>query len=249
MTSKLKIAKFIIKNEGFIALIKKIFYSYIFFYLYLCILFIKIKNSKFKNLTKLTNFVFNDCFGYLRPRQIKSEIISLLKTVKGLKPQTIMEIGTAKGGTLFLFSRAAQKNSLIISLDLPGGRFGEGYSLARIPVYKSFAKNKQTIALIRDDSHNLKTFQKIKEVLGNRKLDFLFIDGDHTYDGTKKDFQLYGRLVRKGGLIAFHDIVPHLLDKECRVNKFWNEIKKRYKHKEFIENQKQNWAGIGLIRV
>ncbi len=34
-------------------------------------------------------------------------------------------------------------------------------------------------------------------------VDFLFIDGDHLYDGVKIDFELYKKLVRPGGLIAF----------------------------------------------
>jgi len=38
--------------------------------------------------------------------------------------------------------------------------------------------------------------------------DFLFIDGDHTYEGVEGDFEMYSPLVRRGGIIAFHDIVP-----------------------------------------
>jgi predicted O-methyltransferase YrrM len=41
-----------------------------------------------------------------------------------------------------------------------------------------------------------------------KRLDFLFIDGDHTYEGVKQDFEMYTPLVRKGGLVAMHDIVP-----------------------------------------
>ncbi|MEO0196406.1 MAG: class I SAM-dependent methyltransferase [candidate division WOR-3 bacterium] len=44
-------------------------------------------------------------------------------------------------------------------------------------------------------------------MLGNSKLDFLFIEGNHSYEGVKMDFEMYFPLVRKGGIIAFHDIV------------------------------------------
>jgi hypothetical protein len=30
-------------------------------------------------------------------------------------------------------------------------------------------------------------------------VDFLFIDGDHTYEGVKKDFEMYSPLVRREG--------------------------------------------------
>jgi predicted O-methyltransferase YrrM len=44
--------------------------------------------------------------------------------------------------------------------------------------------------------------------LKDNKVDFLFIDADHSYEGVKKDFEMYSPLVRKGGIIAFHDIIP-----------------------------------------
>jgi len=40
------------------------------------------------------------------------------------------------------------------------------------------------------------------------KLDFLFIGGDHTYEGVRMDFEMYSPLVRSCGIVVFHDIVP-----------------------------------------
>lgn len=37
------------------------------------------------------------------------------------------------------------------------------------------------------------------------KIDFLFIDGDHSIEGCKKDFEMYASKIVKGGYIAFHD--------------------------------------------
>jgi predicted O-methyltransferase YrrM len=48
----------------------------------------------------------------------------------------------------------------------------------------------------------------IKNILDDRKVDFLFIDGDHTYEGVTRDFEMYSPLVKRGGIIAIHDIVP-----------------------------------------
>lgn len=42
-------------------------------------------------------------------------------------------------------------------------------------------------------------------VLQDIKIDFLFIDGDHTYEGVKKDFDLYSKLLSENGLIIIHD--------------------------------------------
>lgn len=37
------------------------------------------------------------------------------------------------------------------------------------------------------------------------KIDFLFIDGDHTYEGVKKDFELYSTILNDNGIIVIHD--------------------------------------------
>ena len=37
------------------------------------------------------------------------------------------------------------------------------------------------------------------------KIDFLFIDGDHSYEGVKKDFELYSSIVNDNGIIVIHD--------------------------------------------
>lgn len=37
------------------------------------------------------------------------------------------------------------------------------------------------------------------------QFDFIFIDGDHSYEGIKTDWELYSKKVAKGGIIALHD--------------------------------------------
>lgn len=138
----------------------------------------------------------------ISPTQVKEEILVLLKIVKGVKPKYIMEIGTAGGGTLFLFSRISDPSSTIISIDLPSGPFGGGYHKWRIPLYQPFVRAGQKIHLIRADSHDLRTLETVKEILGEQRLDFLFIDGDHTYVGVKRDFEMYSSIV-KGGHNSF----------------------------------------------
>ena len=212
----------------------------------------KFLNREIKNINNISNaveFVFS--FQYLtfsiKVAQVKYEITKLLEILKDLTPKIILEIGTAGGGTLYLFTRIIDPEATIISIDLPGGSFGGGYSEWKIPLYQSFTKNQQKIKLLRADSHNPKTFKLVKSVLADKKVDFLFIDGDHTYEGVKRDFNMYSGLVKEGGIIAFHDIVEHDPRSSCKVNNFWNEIKNDYEYLEIIEDIKQKWAGIGVI--
>jgi len=154
-----------------------------------------------------------------------------------------MEIGSYLGGTLFLLCRLADPHARIVSLDMHRGHLGG----ARKALYYSFLKSRQRLHVLTGDSHSDRTYSKVARKLGAAKLDFLFIDGDHSYEGVKRDFEMYSRLVRPGGMVAFHDIVPHPPQAQCHVHEFWNEVKQGYRHREMIESPDQQWAGIGLL--
>lgn len=184
----------------------------------------------------------------IRPLQIKYEISQFFKLVVKYQPKIVLEIGTSRGGNFLLFLKFSSPNALLISLDLPGGKFGGGYNRWVGYFLKSFALDSQKISLIRADSHKLSSLKKVKKVLKNKQIDLLYIDGDHSYEGVTKDFEMYSPLVKKGGIIAFHDIVDHPIESKCEVSKFWNEIKNNYEYKEIIENWDQKKCGIGLIK-
>lgn len=185
----------------------------------------------------------------IRPQQVPEELIGLFDMVAGLQPKNALEIGTYTGGTLFMTCRVADPGATVISVDLPGGRFGRGYVWPRKFVYRKFAKHNQALHLLRKNSHDSKTFDLVRSLLGDKRLDFLFIDGDHTYEGVRADFEMYSPLVRKGGLVAFHDIVRHPPQTECEVDRFWAEIRTHYRHREIIKDPSQGWAGIGVLQI
>ena len=183
----------------------------------------------------------------IRPAQIKGEIAEFLKLVSVFQPRRALEIGTARGGTLYLVSKVAASDAVVISIDLPGGGFGGGYPKWKIPLYESFAREGQRIHLIRENSHELSVLDQVRKVLTGEKLDLLFIDGDHRYEGVRTDFEMYAPLVRRGGLVALHDIVPHPLESGCEVSDFWSEVKGSHRYSEIVNGTSQNRAGIGVL--
>jgi len=211
--------------------------------------------NKARTVDALTNLAFDYSFLpfkllTIKPSQVREEIAELLRILKSLKPRICLEIGTAGGGTLFLFAQVANPDATLISIDLPGGPFGGGYPAWKIPLYKSFARYPtQRIHLLRCNSHDQETLEMVRGTLGSRKLDFLFIDGDHSYEGVKRDFEMYSPLVRKGGIIAFHDIVSGPPENVGGVPEFWNDIKNKYKHLEIVKDPNQGGYGIGVIFV
>ena len=217
-------------------------------------LFLKLKTKKFKSLKSLISTTYGVFFNVLleqwriRPGQVREEFLKLLQILAKRQINSMLEIGTNLGGTLFLFTRVINPHALIISLDLPNGPYGGGYPAWRIPFYKSFSINDQKMVLLREDSHKPSTLTKVEKILNESPLDFLFIDGDHSYDGVKADFEMYKSLVRPGGIIAFHDICPYT-ELDLGVNRFWNEIKNQIKSVEIIKDSNQIGFGIGILFI
>jgi predicted O-methyltransferase YrrM len=195
---------------------------------------------------KLLDIAYSKEYSLIEPWQNRAEIVEVLKIIAKNPPKSVLEIGTANGGTLFLLTRMAQDDALITSVDLPGGKFGGGYPKWKEFVYKSFAKNNQKINLLRANSHEKQTFNMVSDIFKKQKIEFMFIDGDHTYEGVKEDFLTYQALLADNALVMFHDIVPHF-NPIYGVEKFWNEIKHQYTHLEFIESNQQDGKGLGLI--
>jgi predicted O-methyltransferase YrrM len=194
----------------------------------------------------------------IAPWQVRSEFEQLLAHLLERNPRVVVEIGTSGGGSLFLLTEAASDTALLISIDLPHGQFGGGYPRWRAPLYRSFARDQQLVRLIRGDSHNETTFERLRSVLGNRSIDFLFIDGDHRYAGVRRDFEMYSTLVASDGVVAFHDIVPNKegvgvssfgSPNPCagEVPDYWRELRERYRTGEFVADWKQGSFGIGIL--
>jgi Methyltransferase domain len=76
-------------------------------------------------------------------------------------------------------------------------------------------------------------------------VDVAFIDGDHSYDGVKRDWEAYRPFA---SAVAFHDIVDHGPDTGCDVDRLWDEIKTDHEHLEIIDQEDtSSWAGIGVV--
>ncbi len=198
---------------------------------------------------EIIRFAFEVAHGILRPLQVKSEIRGALEEIEKLRPKVVLEIGTAGGGTFFMLSRAAHPEAHLISVDLPSGRWGGGYQAWKVPVFRKLILQGQRADFVRADSHAPGTLARVQGLLDGRKVDVLFIDGDHSYAGCKQDFESYSTLVRPGGLVLFHDIAKHPPADDCHVDRVWGELSRQYESQEFIEDRAQGWAGIGLLRM
>jgi len=191
---------------------------------------------------QIVDFVLSDPL--IQPVQVPSELHRFGEIVASICPKKVLEIGTFQGGTLCILARLSAPRATIISIDLPGGEFGGGQSKVRSLLYHTFGKSFQRMHLIRGDSHSEEVAARVRRI--TQSLDVLFIDGDHTYEGVEQDFLSYSPLVRRGGIVAFHDIAEHPEKAGGDVPRFWNELKASHRHEEIIKNPEQGW-GIGVL--
>ena len=174
--------------------------------------------------------------------QKRSEIINLVEHVSDLKPAYVLEIGTYNGGTLFMWANITKRK--VVTCDLRNPKH-------RSELYKKFPSTKSDckVVTLEGDSHDLSFRDKVYSEFNGEKLDFLFIDGDHTEKGVEADFNNYKDLVREGGIIAFHDILQNQPVEGNQVYYFWQRIKNNYKYEEFVDDTGQCGFGIGILHV
>ena len=184
--------------------------------------------------------------------QKAAEFVPLVALVAQRRPNTVVEIGSAVGGTLWAWCQVADDRATIVTVDLPGAPFGTVDS--RPDEWESFTRASQRIEVVLGDSHRAETRARAERAVCG-VVDFLFIDGDHTYDGVRHDFDMYGPLVRAGGMIALHDIVPEPTlhpDFVGEVHRFWPELKRNFRTLELLDPADDRgwggrWGGIGVV--
>lgn len=112
------------------------------------------------------------------------ELRQMLGAVAQLKPKKILEIGVHTGNGLKAFAQAFPDAQL----------FGLEIDTQHL-VFKDFE-------LIEGDATDQAIINKVREF---GPFDFIFIDGDHTFEGVKADWDNYHPMVRPGGAVGFHD--------------------------------------------
>lgn len=152
--------------------------------------------------------------------------------IRNKRPERVVELGTFRGTSLFSFAQAIKDENLNTELcgidtwqgDEHSGFYGDDIYNGVQGIRKEFYK-KQEIKLIR------KTFDEAINEFSDKTIDILHIDGLHTYDAVKHDFENWFSKVKDDGIILFHDIM--VTRDDFGVYKFWSEIKNEFKVMEF----------------
>lgn len=145
---------------------------------------------------------------------------------------TTLEIGVHHGGTFRVWKALSQR---VIGIDAMRGTDATNFDPA----------------VIIGNSHDAKTLQAVEQCLAGQPIDFLFIDGDHSYEGAQQDFETYGALVAPDGIIAIHDINEDGADDdpEAGVGRFWKDVIRGHDTLSIVARRpgKRVPLGIGVV--
>jgi chromosome segregation ATPase len=159
-----------------------------------------------------------------------------------LRPHIFVELGVHTGISYFAFCQSVQVNNLSTKCfgidtwkgDEHSGLYTDqvwqevsGYNHGN---YASFSY------LLRS------TFQEALPYFEDHSIDLLHIDGFHTYEAVKTDFENWLPKISGRGIVLFHDIMVR--EREFGVFRFWNELKSRYPSFEFFHGH-----GLGVLAV
>ncbi len=150
-----------------------------------------------------------------------------------------LEIGSKRGGSLWLVARVLPSGSLMVSVDMPYGTANR--EALCVTIQKIRDERSIRVVSIIGDSHDPKVVEKVRACA---PFDVAFIDGDHSFNGVSCDWKNYGPMAR---IVAFHDISWKRKPREDRIEvpQFWDGIKHGRRWDEIRLDRKNN--GIGIL--
>lgn len=130
----------------------------------------------------------------------------------------VVEIGSWMGAsTCFIASGLRYKNSKVYAVDNFQGLSTCGEDASWYNRHFKQLGTHSTLEIFQRNFHELGLEQRAQPVVSDSiaavakleslrgRVDFIFIDGDHSYDACKADIEAWAPMVRKGGVMAFHD--------------------------------------------
>lgn len=167
--------------------------------------------------------------------QKELELAPFLALAMDLEPKVIVEVGSFAGGTLWAWMQFCPR---VIGIDRPPKGFETGPQLSELGC-----------EVLLGDSHDPGMVADLEKMLDGEPVDMLFIDGDHSYEGVKADYELYSPLVRPGGIVAFHDVCGHPTMPFIEVDRFWATLPGEKEEFTSINSPGDMWGGIGVLWV
>lgn len=202
-----------------------------------------------KNLKKIGEQFFEESykekysynyFYFGRPIiQYPQDIFSLQEIIFETKPDLIIEIGIAHGGSLIfnssmlnLLNLYKKKKRMVLGVDIDIRK----HNLDAIKKHPF----SNLIKTIEGSSTDEKIYKKIKKISSKYKKVLLILDSNHTHDHVLKELKKYSTLVTKNSYCLVFDTVLNNLPNKLMENRPWNNKNNPMTAvKEFLKKNKK----------
>ncbi len=186
--------------------------------------------------------------------QFPDDLINFQEIFYNSRPEYIIEIGVAWGGTSLFFMDLLKKFKSI-------GYIGVDIFIPKDLKKRLILKKPKKIQfnLINADSTSQKTIQTISKIIGNKKA-MIIIDAHHTEESVLRELNVYSKFLKKGQYLICCDTILSYIGKNSVDDRPWGktnnpltalkkflkknksfEIDKYYSNKPLISN---NFNGI-----
>ena len=163
--------------------------------------------------------------------------------IQQVKPKIFVELGTHTGNSYFSFCQTVEKHALPTSCyavdtwagDEHAGRYTDDvYNRVNHHNSEKYAHFSKLMRMTFDDALAYFT---------DASIELLHIDGLHTYEAVKHDFESWLPKLAPGAVVLFHD--TQVRERNFGVWKLWQELKEQYPlNIEFLHSH-----GLGVLQL